>query len=191
MKIDVRAIGPEGTEVGFAKLNQAMSALIGTNLLWYEISDWMGLIPIGVAFCFAVLGASQMVKRRSLLKVDKNLLILGVFYIVVILIYIFFEKFIVNYRPIILNQTPESSYPSSHTMISLCIFLTAIIQFQIYCRKNIIMKRILISVCIVLSSVIVIGRLISGVHWFTDILGGMIISVVLVSAYWTCVKLNQ
>ncbi len=191
MKIDVRAIGPEGTEVGFAKLNQTMSALIGTNLLWYKITDWMGLIPIGVAFCFAVMGASQMVKRRSLLKVDKNLLILGVFYIVVILIYVFFEKFIVNYRPIVLNTSLESSYPSSHTMISLCIFFTAMIQFQIYCRKSILLKRFLITVCVVLSAVTVIGRFISGVHWFTDILGGMIISAALVSAYWTCVKLNQ
>ena len=81
--IDVRAIGPRDSSVGFATLNGYVHNLTGVNMSLYVVTDWLGLVPIGVAFGFAVLGLVQWIKRKSLLKVDRSILALGGFYIVV------------------------------------------------------------------------------------------------------------
>lgn len=182
-KIDVKPIGPEQSKVGFAALNQFVSELFGVNMLWYDITDWLGGVAIAVAFGFAVLGLVQLIKRRSIRKVDCGLLLLGVFYFLVILCYICFEFVVINYRPVILTQGLEASYPSSHTMVVICIMVTAMLQFSHYfgSRKKWLLAADIASVLLMI--VTVAGRIISGVHWFTDILGGMILASALIAFY--------
>ena len=100
---------------------------IGVNMMWYYITDWLGLIPIFIALVYALMGLVQLLKRRSLFKADKDIMVLGLFYIIVIFIYIFFEKVIVNYRPILIDDLLEASYPSSHTLMTLCLCGSSII----------------------------------------------------------------
>ena len=109
--VDVRAVGPEGTSIGLSHLNRFVFELTGVNMIWYNITDWLGITAILAAFVFALTGLVQLIKRRSLLKVDKEILVLGIFYILVIGIYLLFEKVIVNYRPVIMPgcQHPEAS----------------------------------------------------------------------------------
>ena len=90
--VDVRAIGPRESSVGFATLNGYVHSLTGVNWLLYTVTDWLGLVPIAVAFGFAVLGLVQWIKRKSILKVDRSLFVLGGFYILVMAVYILFEK---------------------------------------------------------------------------------------------------
>ena len=99
--VDVKPIGPNGSKVGFATINGFFSGVIGKNLTLYVITDWLGLLPIATALCFAVLGLIQWIKRKSLFKVDRDLIALGVFYIVVIAVYILFEMMIINYQLLI------------------------------------------------------------------------------------------
>ena len=119
--VDVQSAGVNGTSIGFATINMLIYKSIGVNMAWYHITDWLGLVPIFIAIMYAIIGVIQSVKRKSLFKVDKEIIILGLFYIVVISLYIFFEKFIVNYRPILMNGYLEASYPSSHTLMTICL----------------------------------------------------------------------
>ena len=180
--VDVRAIGPEGSSVGFATLNGFVHELTGVNWLLYTVTDWLGLVPIAVAFGFAILGLVQLIKRKSLWKVDHSILALGVFYIVVMAAYIFFEVVVINYRPTLIDGYLEASYPSSTTMLVMCVMPTAAMQLNARI-KNTVLRRFAVIAIVVFTAFMVIGRLLSGVHWITDIIGGALLSAGLVTMY--------
>ena len=182
--VDVALIGAQGTSIGLSHLNQFVFDFFGVNMLWYNITDWLGIAAALTAFLFAIIGLVQLIKRRSLLKVDREILALGVLYLVVIGLYIIFETVIINYRPIIMpdNTRPEASFPSSHTMLVCVIMGSAAMLINRYI-KNKTLCRALRAMCFVIIIVTVVGRSIAGVHWFTDIFGGVLISVTLLSLY--------
>jgi len=185
--IDIQAIGVNNTYIGFATLNQFIFNVIGVNILWYHITDWLGIIPIFMSFIYAIIGFYQLIKRKSLLKVDKEILSLGVFYVVLILIYIFFEKVIVNYRPILMNGFLEASFPSSHTLMAVCLCGSSImVNKKLFKNKLSKFSNILSLIIIIIT---ILGRLISGVHWFTDILGGIIISLALLMTFYSILQI--
>ncbi len=182
--VDVQEIGPEGTRIGLSSLNRFVFETLGVHMIWYEITDWLGIAAIFTAFLFAAAGLVQWIRRRSLWKVDREILALGGLYLIVIGLYALFELVIVNYRPIIMpgSAHPEASFPSSHTML-VCIIMGSAIQLLGKYVKSISLRTVLQIICAVVIGVTVIGRLISGVHWFTDILGGILISVTLLNLY--------
>ena len=181
--VDVEAIGPRQSSVGFATLNGYIHNLTGVNMSLYVITDWLGLVPIGVAFGFAVLGLVQWIKRKSLLKVDQSILTLGGFYIVVMAVYILFEIVVINYRPTLIDGYLEASYPSSTTMLVMCVMPTAMMQLRPRI-KNDLFRRCVMLVIAVFIAFMVIGRLVSGVHWITDIIGGALFSTAIVLMYY-------
>ena len=180
--VDVEAIGPQQSSVGFATLNGYIHNLTGVNMSLYIITDWLGLVPIGVAFGFAVLGIVQCIKRKSLLKVDRSILTLGGFYIVVMAVYILFEIVVINYRPVLIDGYLEVSYPSSTTMLVMCVMPTAMMQLHARIKSDVFRRCVLISIA-AFTAFMVIGRLASGVHWLTDIIGGALVSAGLVITY--------
>ena len=187
--IDVQSIGPNGSEVGFAALNGLIHNVTGVHMELYIITDWLGLVPVFVAFGFAVLGLVQLIKRRSFLKVDYSILVLGGFYILVISAYILFEMFAVNYRPVLIDGYLEASYPSSTTLLVMCVMPTSVMQLHTRIKnKNI--RNIISVVIYAFMAFIVIGRFVSGVHWLTDIVGGIILSAGLVMLYYSVSSLD-
>ena len=187
--IDVQTIGPQGSSVGFATLNGFVHNLTGVHMSLYAITDWLGLVPLAFVMGFALLGLVQWIKRKYLLKVDYSILVLGGFYIVVMAVYVLFEVFVVNYRPVLIGGILEASYPSSTTMLVMCVMPTAIMQFNARIKNN-ILKRFVASAITVFVVFMVIGRLLSGVHWFTDIIGGALLSAGLVMMYLAIICLE-
>ena len=180
--IDVQVIGPRGSTVGFATLNGFIHNLTGTHMTLYVITDWLGLIPVAFGFGFAVLGLAQWIKRKSILKVDRSILILGAFYIVTLAAYLFFESYVINYRPVLIEGYLEASYPSSTTLLVLCVMPTAMMQLRGRIKQPIFAKCVSIAITAFIAFM-VISRLISGVHWLTDIIGGILLSAGLVMIY--------
>ena len=187
--LDVQAIGPNGSSVGFATFNGLFHKLTGVHMEIYTITDWLGLIPLCFALGFAILGLVQLIQRKSFLKVDYSILVLGGFYILVIASYLFFEKFVINYRPVLIEGNLEASYPSSTTLLVLCIMPTAMMQLNTRIRNN-TTKKVILSLLAIFTAFMVIGRLISGVHWFTDIIGGVLLSTGLVMLYYLVSSLS-
>ena len=187
--IDVRAIGPNGSSVGFATVNGFVHKLTGVHMSLYNVTDWLGLVPIFVAMGFALFGFAQWIKRKHLSKVDDSIFVLGGFYIAVMAVYVLFEMITVNYRPVLINGILEKSYPSSTTLIVMCVMPTAIMQFNSRI-KNTLLKKTMSFLITAFIVFMVIGRLVSGVHWFTDIIGGTLLSAGLVALYRYAISLN-
>ena len=181
--VDVEAIGPRQSSVGFATLNGYIHNLTGVNMSLYIITDWLGLVPIGVAFGFAVLGIVQCIKRKSLLKVDRSILTLGGFYIVVMAVYILFEIVVINYRPTLIDGYLEASYPSSTTILVMCVMPTAMMQLRTRIKNDLFRRCVMLTITVFITFM-VIGRLVSGVHWITDIIGGALLSAAIVLMYY-------
>ena len=174
--VDVQAAGPNGTKVGFAAFNLWFHNLTGVHMTVYTITDWLGLVPIAVCLGFGMVGLLQLIRRRSLLRVDPDIILLGLYYILVILAYLAFEMIPINYRPVLINGVLEASYPSSTTLLVLSVMPT--LKLQIDRRiTNPLVRSVTGLFTIAFSAFMVIGRLIAGVHWATDIIGAVLLSM--------------
>ena len=183
--VDVRPVGVNGTNIGFAAINTWFHRLTGVHMGLYTVTDWLGLVPIAVCVGFGILGLTQWIRRRSIVQVDRDILLLGAYYILVILGYLIFEMIPINYRPILINGAKEASYPSSTTLLVLSVMPT--LQFQISRRaKSPKVRRITLAFVLLFSAFMVIGRLVAGVHWLTDIIGSVLLSAGLYRLYRTC-----
>ncbi len=188
--IDVQAIGPNGSSVGFAGLNGWVHDLTGVHMGLYVLTDWLGLVPMGFVLGFAVLGLVQWMRRRKLFRVDHDILVLGGFYLLVLILYLVFETVAVNARPVLIDGRLEASYPSSTTMLVLCVMPTAMMQLRARLR-NIKVRTIVLTILAVFTACMVVGRLIAGVHWFTDIIGGVLLSAGLIVLYSAVEKMME
>ena len=173
--VDVQPIGPNGSSVGFAALNGWFHQLTGVHWMLYTLTDWLGLVPIFVCLIFAGAGFVQLVQRRSIFKVDLDIIMLGAYYVLVILGYLLFEMVPINYRPVLIEGFLEASYPSSTTLLVLSVMPTLYFQAQRRLSPNALRQTILIF-SVLFSAFMVIGRLVSGVHWLTDIVGAVLLS---------------
>ena len=180
--VDVKPIGANTTDIGFSTLNSYFHQMTGVHMTLYTITDWLGLIPIFICVVFGGLGFVQLIKRKSLFIVDKDLILLGIYYFIVIMGYLIFEVIPINYRPILIDGRLEASYPSSTTLLVLSVMPTLILQVK---RRSthILITKIVSVVTILFSLFMVIARLTCGVHWLTDIIGALILSTGLYYLY--------
>ena len=186
--VDVKAVGPLQSEIGLASINVAVFKVIGSSKVMYDITEILGYLTFLVIAFFAGLGLYQLIKYKSIKKVDYKILVLGGFYVIVLIFYALFELIVVNYRPILVEGELEASYPSSHTMLSICVISSAMIIAgeMLSGKKALSIAVVIIGYALVLFTVI--GRLLSGVHWFTDIFGGVLLSFALIMLFYTAIE---
>lgn len=185
--VDVQPIGPRNSCVGFATVNGFFHDLTGVHMWLYTVTDWLGLVPIAVCLCFGVLGLAQWICRKRIGKVDSDILVLGGMYLVTMAVYVLFEQFVVNYRPILIAGYLEASYPSSTTLLVMCVMPPAFMQCSARMRHGVFRSLMRIGI-ITFVVFMVLGRLISGVHWLSDIIGGALFSAGLNVIYYAITK---
>lgn len=189
VNFDVKSVGVNGTNIGFSTLNTFIFNKLGTSNIWYNITEIFGYIALVLVFIYGLYGAYDLIKKKSILKVNSRIIILGVFYIIIFGLYILFENIIINYRPVLVDGTLEASYPSSHTLLSICVFGSSIlINKKLFANKKISPVNIILIFMIIVT---VIGRLLSGMHWFTDIIGGVLISSFLLASFNLCINFDK
>ena len=161
--IDVKSIGPNDSKVGFASINEAFKNIVGSNNTLYKLSELLGYLVLGLVLVYGIIGLCQLIKRKSLFKVDRELLILCGFYVAMLAVYVFFEKCIINYRPVLMDGELEASYPSSHTMLAICVGLSSMLMNMKYIKKE--YRSTVNKVILAAATLVLVLRLISGVHW--------------------------
>ena len=183
-KVNVASIGPEGTSIGLSDLNKSFHEMTGENHTLYKISEYLGYGALALVGVFGLVGLAQLIRRRSLLKVDHEILALGGLYVVVLGLYFVFEKVVINYRPVIMEGDAhvEASFPSSHTMLAMVVLGSTLMVISKYVKQD-GLRVILEMLCIISIVLLVLGRLLCGVHWLTDIIGGVLISGALLFAF--------
>lgn len=182
--VDLAPVGPANTSIGLSHLNKAVHDLIGVHMFWYQVTNLLGFWAILCGAVFACIGLKQLIERKSLKQVDAKILALGGLFVLLGVIYVLFEKVVVNCRPVLIEgeTVPEASFPSSHTVLAFVIFGAIAMMLKDYLQDK-RLASMLQNACLVLILVSVIGRLISGVHWFTDILGGIFLSYALLMVF--------
>ena len=186
--VDVQYIGPMETAVGLATINGWFHKLTGVHMWLYTVTDWLGLVPVFICLMFGGIGFVQLMQRKKLLKVDRDILLLGIYYLLVIFGYLVFEMIPINYRPTLIEGRLEASYPSSTTLLVLSVMPTLVFQTRRR-LKNGKAKRIIDIMTAIFSLFMIIGRLVSGVHWLTDIIGSVLFSAGLFCIYRAVVLL--
>ena len=182
--VDVKPMGETGALVGLASMNGWFHRIVGVHMWLYAFTDWLGLVPVGVCLLFAILGLRQVIKRKGLRNADPDLIVLGVYYALVIVCYVAFERFPINYRPIFIEGRLEASYPSSTTLLVLTVMPTLVFQTKRRWEKG---GKLVTILTMIFSVFTVLGRLIAGVHWLTDIVGSVLLSAGLFQLYRTAV----
>lgn len=187
--VDVAAAGPNGSLIGLSTVNVFFFEKFGTNEIFYKISEAIGVLALALAFVFFLVGLVQLIKRKNLWKVDLRIIILGGAYLLIATMFFAFEFFVINYRPILVNGELEASYPSSHTMVVACVFIMSIPFINSIFAKKPAIKVIAISLCIILTILTETGRLVSGMHWFSDVAGALLISGAIISLFYAFLAL--
>mgnify|MGYP003288831950 CR=1 FL=1 len=189
--VDVKPIGQDETKTGFALLNSCFHKITGVNLSLYHVTDWLGLIPIVFCLIFGIIGFIQLIRRKNLFKVDYFITLSGIYYIIIILLYLLFEMIPINYRPVLISGVMESSYPSSTTLLVASVMPSVSLLIKRRIKAEFIRRFTDISVTIFILFV-VIGRTLSGVHWITDIIGAVLLSAGLFLIYkWIILFMDE
>ena len=183
MFVDVKPIGPDGSKVGLATVNDWFKGIVGSNLDLYKITEYFGYAIIMIVVIYGLIGLIQLIKRKSLFKVDRELICLGILYALMLIVYVAFDKIAINYRPVVIDGVLEPSYPSSHTILSICICVSSLIVGKKYMKT--VLQNITCFITVFLLTMVLLGRTISGVHWLSDIVGGIIISITLLMYFYT------
>ncbi|MBR6505244.1 phosphatase PAP2 family protein [Candidatus Saccharibacteria bacterium] len=152
---------------------------------WEKATDIILITALLVLGVFAALGLYQLITRKSFKKVDRNLLAFIPTFLIMAIIYIVFEKFLViNVRP---DGSGEPSFPSTHTMIVATVFFITMLNLKKYVRQK-PLRIILDIVMLILIPLTAVGRVLANKHWPTDVLGGIIFSMILATIYYVIAK---
>ncbi len=193
-KTPVKVVGADGViqpgeeiSVGFSGLNTAASDALGYSGTWYKLSKYLGYVCILAAGALCLWAVWQAISRHGIAQMDRDLSCFCLLMIAMLIFYALFEVLKLNYRPVMLEGKLDASYPSTHTLVALCgAGGAAIFVSRLKIRRELRLAGI--GILGLAAFLTVLCRLLSGVHWVTDILGGVLLSAALVQLYLTLLR---
>lgn len=189
--VDVQPVGVEGTNIGFSSINTGFFNRFGESPTFYKISKIAGYLCFLTAGGFGCFFLLQLIQRKSLSKVDRNLTAMMMLFILTAALYLLFDKvLVINYRPVLRDKGLESSYPSTHVLIAWVVMVSAVDQWNVYIKNQKLLTAAVIFSFLVMMTVL-ITRMLSGVHWLTDIAGGILFGDMLIAWYRWVITRNR
>lgn len=179
--VDVRAVGADGVVVGLAGLNDWWWGLCGTKAVAKLLSDLVGYLVLVLLVGLAVWQVVVAIRGRSL-RLARHWWVLDGVIVALLVCYLVFELVVVNGRPLLVDGALKASYPSTHTLLFAVVLplVAATVWREINNRP---LRFTVAAVCGVLLVAGVILRAIAGVHWLSDIIGGLFLAATLVFTY--------
>ena len=181
--IDVQYVGAAGF-LGFYHLNTQINDFVQNQNthLFKTLTDVLMFAALSTLVPFAVVGLVQLIKRKDLKKVDSTIYIILAGYVAMVVIYFVFEIVKINYSPLSTAEELKASYPSSHVMIYSVMMGVAVLGLLHYAKMHDDLK-LLINIFYMFSTLgVAVLRLLSGQHYFTDIIGALLISYTILFA---------
>ena len=180
LNVDKDYITPTG-KVGLSSFNDMVDYKY--NKGWQILADVFLYLGIALVAILAIYGLYELIKRKSLFKVDKYIIVIGAFFIISIILWLLFDKVVtINYRPILVDGEKESSFPSTHTFVCVFIYMSAYTVVK-KLLNNKIYNEIVLSLAIVIVIFTAVSRILSGMHYLTDVMGGVFLGL---SLYFIC-----
>ena len=168
------------TDIGFQKLNLSVHNALGFRQVFYRLSEYIGYLALLAGACIGLIWLLRLIKTKKLLGVDAGLNAAIAAMALMVVFYVLFEALKLNFRPVILDDGLEASYPSSHTLLGCVVFgCAAMVSADIFKDKG--LARSVSALCYIIAAVLTLFRALSGVHWISDIIGGVILSAAILS----------
>lgn len=148
---------------------------------WDKSTDIILIASIASLAVFAILGLCQLIKRKSIKKVDKELLFMLLPLILMVIVYVVFDKVLIwNTRP---DGSGEPSFPSTHVMVVTTIFLLIALALPRYIKSKAAcaVLDLMMLVFIILNGV---GRVLANKHWASDVVGASAFSLIFALIYY-------
>lgn len=183
VSFDVQPVGFEGAPVGFGSLNSWFHNAFPSDSGFYSLTEYIGYFALALAALNGLGALVDLIRSRGLRGMKKRNIIVCFYYAAVVAFYVGFEFLAINARPI----SAEASYPSSHTLLALTVLYSQIVMFRFSSRRVGFASRLFSVLLVMLMVIMVIGRLLCGVHWLTDIVGSVLLSCSLMVAFRTFV----
>lgn len=184
LKVDVTSGGIYGSNIGLSVINIPFRDAVGSNKLFYNISKVAGIVGLAACVFVCLMMALRVLRKKSLKVLRRRDIALLALYFETAVFYVIFDKIVINYRPMLKwgETEPESSFPSTHALMAVVIFTSLSYVAADYIKNKLTLK-IVQGLCVFFALTIIFGRALSGVHWLTDIFGGIIFGVGLVCTY--------
>lgn len=169
---DKAVIAENGYEVGLSHINNLVNYSYKENVdLMSDLIFYVTFIVVIYAFS---IGLYQLIKKKSLYKVDKSIIIFGIALVIAIIVWLLFDKVIeLNIRP---THKIEGSFPSTHVMLAT-FFALSCHGFLCLRDQDKLIKYSSLVLAIIIIVIVTITRVIAGVHYITDVCGGLFIGL--------------
>ncbi len=152
---------------------------------WDKITNIILISSFAVLAIFVILAICQWISRKSLKKVDKELLWFPLPLALVAATYVVFDKFLVlNTRP---DGSGEPSFPSTHVMVATTIFLLAAIVLPKYIKSK-VACAVLYVFMLAFIALVSAGRVLANKHWLSDVLGALGFAIVFALIYYLIIR---